>query len=153
MRMATALALALVVSVSGLVGVSSRAYAVNSNISGTACTSYYGSQTGDFEYSGPGILNVAASGTSDYIVCPVVRSPTSSNQVTAYLDGSVPAGSTAFCTLYSFDYTGTFLGSQSSSNNNTFDVLLSVPGSYYGNASVICLLPYQGQIFDIDVVQ
>jgi len=136
-------------------GLCSNAYAVNANHSGTVCKNYNASQVTDIDYLPNGTRNLNAS--ARYVICPITRSPTSTNQVSVYIDGFASSGNTVSCTLYSYDYNGTFLGSQSfpTPRTGTFDQHLAVAGSYWGNASVLCLLPGNagGIIYGVEVVQ
>lgn len=156
MKTALSLGLALTLGTFGSLSLPGNAYAVNANNSGTSCKNYNAAQVADIDYLPSGTRNLNAS--SRYVICPVVRSTTSvSNRVNVYVDGFAAAGRTISCTLYSYDFTGTFLGSQSfpAARTGTFDQYLSVAGSYWGNASVLCLLPASagGVIYDVDVVQ
>jgi hypothetical protein len=103
-----------------------------------------------------GARNLNAS--ARYVICPVVRSPSASNYVlNVYVDGNASVGKTISCTVYSYDYTGAFIGSKSfpTARTGTFDVYLSVPGHYWSTANVLCLLPSSagGVLYDVDVVQ
>lgn len=156
MKTALSLGLALTLGTFGLLSLSSTANAVNANNSGTTCKNYNASQVTDIDYVPSGTRNLNAS--SRYVICPIVRSPTSSSYaVNVYVDGFAAAGRSISCTLYSYDFTGTFLGSQSfpTARTGTFDQYLSVAGHYWSNASVLCLLPGSagGIIYDVDVVQ
>jgi hypothetical protein len=156
MRMATALALTLIVGVSGLVGGSGKAYAVNLNIPGTECRGGTPGDQANIEYGPNNVVNTDQ--VTHYISCPVVRSPTSSNySVSVYVDGWASSGNTIMCVLYSYNFDGTYLGSQSfpSALTGTFDQYLTVPGAFWSSASVVCSLPpgFGGRIYDIDVVQ
>lgn len=155
MKMGTAFAMVLVVGVSGLAGVSSKVYAVDLNIPGSACRNFNAAEATDIDYFGIGVRNVNASTRT--VVCPVVRSPTSNNTVSVYVDGRSSSDTSISCVLSSFDFDDTFLGSQTfpAPRTGTFDQALNVPGSFWSNANVICDLPgrLEGLIYDIDVVQ
>jgi hypothetical protein len=156
MKTALSLGLALTMGTFGLLSLSSNVYAVNANNAGTACKNYNAREVTDIDYLPNGTRNLNAS--ARYVICPIVRSPTSSSYaVNVYVDGFAAAGQTISCTLYSYDYNGTYLGSQSfpTARTGTFDQYLSVPGHYWGTASVLCLLPGSGNgiVYDVDVVQ
>ena len=156
MKTALSLGLALTLGAFSLLSHPGNAYAVNANNSGTSCKNYNAAQVADIDYLASGTRNLNAS--PRYVICPIVRSPTSASYgVNVYVDGFAAAGRTISCTLYSYDYTGNYLGSQSfpAARTGTFDQYLSVAGSYWGNASVLCLLPGSagGLIYDVDVVQ
>ena len=156
MKTALSVGFALTLGTFGLLSLSSNAYAVNANNSGTSCRNYNAAQVADIDYLASGTRNLNAS--SRYVICPIVRSTTSASYaVNVYVDGFAAAGKSISCTLYSYDFTGTFLGSQSfpTARTGTFDQYLSVAGHYWSNASVLCLLPGSagGIIYDVDVVQ
>jgi len=155
MRMGIALAAALVVGILGLAGVSNEAYAVNSNNPGTMCRNFNAGEVTDIDYLLNGVRNLNPSFARN-VICPAVRSPTSTNVVNVFVDGTANSGTTITCTLYSYDFNGTFLGSQSSGPmQGLFDKSLTVPGSFWGTSNVLCLLPTSGLgvIYDVDVVQ
>ena len=156
MKTALSLGLALTLGTFSSMSLPGNAYAVNANNAGTSCRNYNASQVTDIDYLPNGTRNLNAS--SRFVICPIVRSPTSASYaVNVYVDGFAAAGRTISCTLYSYDYTGAFLGSQSfpAARTGTFDQYLSVAGHYWSTASVLCLLPgsASGIIYDVDVVQ
>jgi hypothetical protein len=155
MKSAFVLGFTLAVGALGSLGLSGNAYAVNANHSGTICKNYNAAEATDIDYLPSGTRNLNAN--PRYVICPIVRSPTSTNQVNVYVDGFASAGHTVSCTLYSYDFNGTFLGTQSfpAPRTGVFDQYLSVPGAYWSNASVLCYLPGSatGIIYDVDVVQ
>ena len=134
------------------------AHAVNANHSGTICKNYNASQVGDIDYLPSGTRNLNASARS--IICPIVRAPTSTNSIAVYVDGYHYGTQTTTCTLYSYNYNGTYLGSTSFTQTGTgaFDRYLSLPSAqapYYAAASLLCTIPggANGIIYDIDVIQ
>jgi len=156
MKTALSLGLALTLGTFGLLSLPGNAYAVNANNSGTSCRNYNAAQVADIDYLPSGTRNLNAS--SRFVICPIVRSPTSASYaVNVYVDGFAAAGKSISCTLYSYDFNGTFLGAQSfpAARTGTFDQYLTVAGHYWSNASVLCLLPGSagGIIYDVDVVQ
>jgi hypothetical protein len=156
MKTALSVGLALTLGTFGLLSLPGNAYAVNANNSGTSCRNYNAAQVADIDYLPSGTRNLNAS--SRFVICPIVRSPTSASYaVNVYVDGFAAAGKSISCTLYSYDFTGTFLGAQSfpAARTGTFDQYLTVAGHYWSNASVLCLLPGSagGIIYDVDVVQ
>jgi hypothetical protein len=101
-----------VLGILGSLSLSGNAQALNSNNSGTACRNYNAAQVADIDCVASGARNLNAS--SRYVICPIVRSTTSaSNAVNVYVDGFASSGKTISCPLYSYDYNGAFLGSQS----------------------------------------
>ena len=158
MRIGIALALAAVTGISGLVAVPGTAYAVNSNISGTACRNYNAAEATDIDYLTNSVRNLNAA--PRYVICPIVRSPTASNVVSIRVAGFTAPGTLISCTLTSYAIDGSTLGFQSFTVQNPFinvpfDQPLAAPGAFGGNATLLCLLPGNGGgvIYGIDVVQ
>jgi hypothetical protein len=155
MKPALALSLTVALGALGSIGVPVNAYAVNANHSGTICKNYNAGQVMDIDYLTSGTRNLNVN--SRYIICPIVRSPTSNNRLAVYVDGIHYGTRTTTCTLYSYDYTGAFQGSQSFTftGSGNFDRYLSVPSTYWAAGSVLCNIPGSatGVLRDIDVVQ
>ncbi|HXL82713.1 MAG TPA: hypothetical protein VN989_01145 [Casimicrobiaceae bacterium] len=156
MKSVITLGLALAVGAFGSIGVATTAQATNLNHSGTICKNFNASEVLDIDYLPNGTRNLNVSPRS--VVCPIVRSPTSTNTLTVYVDGKNSGAATTTCTLYSYNYTGAFMGSTSFTAGGTYDRLLSLASPQAPNwaaASLICGLPgsAQGTIYDIDVVQ
>lgn len=155
--MRSALKLSLIVGITSL-GLSINAHAVNANHSGTICKNYNASQVTDIDYLTSGTRNLNASPRA--VICPLVRAPNSTSNVAVYVDGFHSGTQTTTCTLYSYDYNGTYKGSNSftQTSSGSWDRYLSLPagqGPYWGTASVLCTIPgsAHGIIYDIDVVQ
>jgi hypothetical protein len=151
----TALGLSLTAAAFALMGgVPNTAHAVNANHSGTVCKNYNAAEATDIDYLTSGTRNLNAN--TRYVICPLVNSPTGS-AINVYVDGYAASGRTISCTLYSYNYLGSYLGSQSfpSARTGKFDVYLSVPTNYWGGSSVLCALPPSGSgvIYDVDIVQ
>jgi hypothetical protein len=155
MKISLALGLALTLGTSALVGgVPETAHAANANHSGTICKNYDAGEALDIDYLPGGTRNLNAN--SRYVICPLVIAATTNSSTKVHVDGYAVAGQTIYCTLYSYDNQGNFLGSQSSSaQTGTFDVKLKVSTNSSSALSVLCLLPpsAQGVIYDIDVAQ
>lgn len=111
---------------------------------GIACRNYNASQALDIDYFVFGVRNIAAE--PRYIVCPITTHPVTGPSQSFYVDGSNANGVTTTCTLYAFNFTGTFLSSTSfSSNAPTYDYLATLPTvSYWGYTSMLCALPGGG---------
>jgi len=151
------LLLSLVVTI-GLSCLTLTAQATNANHSGTICKNYNASQVTDIDYLASGTRNINASPRS--IICPLVRAPTSTNSAAVYVDGYHSGSQTTTCTLYSYNYNGTYLGSVSftQTGSGAFDRYLSLPAPQaptYATLSVLCTIPGGGAgiIYDIDVIQ
>jgi hypothetical protein len=121
---------------------------------GTICKPYGNSnQSGLYSYIS-GAFNY--SGNSLGVACPVVRTVAApSTGFSVWVDGSAGSG-TASCTMYSYNFTGAYLGSVSFSATGTFDRLLTLPQSQvptYSSQVVYCYLPNSGGVFDVEPVQ
>jgi len=92
------------------------------------------------------------------VVCPVTRVGSTPGGLWVWIDGYAPTGSAVSCMLWSFDYKGLPLASQSFeliSTGAPFDLSLqltsaSVPA--YSSQVVTCQLPEGGAIFDIEPI-
>jgi len=126
-----------------LLGVVSESNAVNINTSGTACKGYGLATTGDFYTYSDGIRNATTSWR--YVICPVARSPLTGTSGGFYVSGANAAGTTTSCTLYSWEYNGTFKAAKSfSSSAARYDNYLSftnVELPYGGFTSLMCYMP------------
>ena len=136
--------------VSALLTAASTAQADNINTSGTACHALDGSQSGSISYGADGVVNTSASAVP--IICPLPRWPLSSGATSGqlYVDGYVYDNASVSCTVYMYDYTAVFLGSQSfqvASTGNAFvafDQGLTFSASLlptWAYAAVFCTLP------------
>jgi hypothetical protein len=90
------------------------------------------------------------------LLCSVPRSPLVSTATLGmfYVDGD--GGGT--CTLYSFDYTGAFLGSSSFTNTQggSYDGLIVMPAAQlpvWAYTSLLCQIPFEGDFRGVTVVQ
>lgn len=122
----------------------------------SVCNPYgYTNQAGFFRGIN-GLFNY--SGSSNSIVCPVVRTiaaPSTGFQV--WVDGTVGGSGTGTCTLYSYDYTGVYKGSVSVTvGPGFFDKLITLPQTAvptFSSQSVLCYLPTSSGIYDVEPVQ
>jgi hypothetical protein len=156
MKISLALGLALPLATFALMGgAPNTAHAANANHSGTICKNYNAAEATDIDYLTNGTRNLNAN--PRFVICPLVVAATTNSSTKVHVDGFAFPGQTIFCTLYSYDNEGHFLGSKSfpSAQTGTFDVKLSVPSNSSSALSVLCELPpsAQGVIYDIDVVQ
>src|SRR5262249_22228009 len=98
----------------------SPAYATNINIGGTECQAGYSSESqDDVDHYVDGVVSLGAVASLPYIVCSLPRSPLATGATSGgfYVDGDNWFGATTTCTVYSYDYTGLFLGSSSASSS------------------------------------
>jgi hypothetical protein len=130
-------------------------YAANINGHGTLCLPYEGrDNAANFIMDAVGLYNRGggvANGVA-FALCPAVRSidTTPRGVVAFYVDGDNFGGGATTCTLYSFDYTGTFLGSvQVQSGARNYDMYLTLPAeqaSFWAYTSVFCEIPSAGRL-------
>jgi hypothetical protein len=128
----------------GLLGFVSESHAVNINTSGTACKGYGSHNSTDFVIFSDGIRN--ATTTPRYVICPVIRSPLSGTAGGGfYVSGANNTGQSTNCTLYSWEYNGTFRGAKSfQSSAPRYDQYLSftnVELSFGAFTSLMCYMP------------
>jgi hypothetical protein len=93
---------------------------------------------------------VVGSPALGWVTCNLPRAPLPTGATSGgfYVDGDNFEGGTAVCTISSFDYTGTFLGSASfSASEEHFDRLLSLPAAqlpFYAYTYLFCGLSSNG---------
>jgi hypothetical protein len=152
MQSTTTLLLSALLGSIGLMGVPTSASATVTTQPGTSCKAY-GNSKGLKNYL-QGINNPTA--TAQGVVCPVTRTalPTGTNWP-VYVDGNFGAG-VGYCTLYSYDFTGGYLGSYTVSGiTGVFDKLLILPATQvtpYSYQSVYCNVPAGGYVYDVEPV-
>jgi hypothetical protein len=122
---------------------------------GAICKPYGDSGTSGLYTSIQGVINYAA-GTMG-VACPVVRTtnPALGTSFSVWVDGNAGSG-TMNCSLYSYNYSGVYLGGVSFVAAGTFTRTLSLPAAQVPNYSsqvVYCNVPRGGALFDIEPVQ
>jgi hypothetical protein len=132
----------------------SAAAAPLTTVNGNTCKPYGNSSTaGLYSYTNS-VYN--GSGAAMYVVCPVVRTvPALSTGYTVWVDGNAASGTTS-CYLYSYNYTGAYLGGVSFSTTGAFDKTLTLPQSQvptYSSQSLLCYVPAGGSMYDVEPVQ
>ena len=130
---------------------------------GSDCKSYGWSSSAGAAINKNAIFNTARE-PSLGVVCPVTRVGPATNGLRVWIDGSAQYGSTVTCTLWSFDYTGLPLASQSFEFTSayhpdgyaeSFDKYLELaPASVpmYSSQVVVCDVPFMGSIYDIEPI-
>lgn len=145
----------LTIATIGLFGIAPNADATNINTHGAACQNYFPSQVGDMDYNPSGLKNVNSAPRS--VVCPISRSPLPSGNASFYVDGSNPSGSSTTCTISSYNFNGTFLGSSTFTDSAAnFDHLVSLPAAQvptFAYVSALCTLPASGMLRGITALQ
>lgn len=118
---------------------------------GSICHNYNKGQANDLDFYTDGIKNASTGYRS--VICPLVVTHTAGQTYgSVYVDFNTP---TAFsCTLYSYSYYDTYLGSKSATTSTgaSFVYLGTVPANTYSNHAVLCTLPpnYAGKIVAIE---
>jgi hypothetical protein len=145
MRLGASFALALLTGMLGLSGLSSKAYALESNISGTYCRNYNAAEALDIDYLTGGVRNLNAN--PRYVICPVVLAPsTPPYTIAVSVQGETFYGATITCTLITYDWNGSYLGSQSfPPQSGSFSQSLSTSGTLESTSSLLCALPGSAQ--------
>lgn len=120
------------------------ATAQNINTHGSACRNYNAGEALDIDYLSYGVRTIASGARS--VICPLPRHPVTGPGQNFYVDGSNASGATTSCTVYAYDYNGTFLSSATFSRSDaTYTNYVSLPSvSYWGYVSVLCTLPASG---------
>jgi len=136
-----------------LIGMQTSAFALTTQHA-TICKPYGNSNTAGLYSYVTGAFNY--SGASMSVACPVVRTTAApASGFSVWVDGTAASG-TISCSLYSYNYNGTFLGSTSFSATGVFDRQLTLPQSQvptYSSQVVYCYVPNSGGIYDIEPVQ
>src|SRR5581483_3986397 len=140
MKFGTSLALALVMGVLSLSGLSTGVYASQVNSQGNMCKNYDAADATFIDYFVYGTRNLAT--VDKAVICPIVRVPTvllsAAYSITVVFDGVDSSGQSHPCTLYSYDTDGTFLGSQGFLLGGS-SIPTSVNATLWSTASVLCI--------------
>jgi hypothetical protein len=125
---------------------------------GSGCKSYGWSSSAEAYPTERGVVALIPP-ESLSVVCPVTRvGPVSSGGLRVWIDGRAPTGSVVTCALWSFNYNGLLLASQSfevtgAGFDAPFDRYLDLAAASvptYSSQVVTCTLPHAGEIFDIE---
>ena len=124
--------------------------AANINTNATECQAQFLPQEVDIVHTEKGISTTSTATSSRWISCSVLRAPlpTGATSGSFYIDGDSRNGAWTVCSLASYDFTGTFLGSVSfSSPGPAVDILLTLPAAqlgYWAYTGITCVLPPNG---------
>jgi len=136
-----------------LIGMQTSAFALTTQHA-TICKPYGNSNTANLYSYVTGVFNY--SGNFMSVACPVIRTIAApSGGFAVWVDGTAASG-TASCTMYSYSFSNTYLGSVSFSATGKFDRLLTLPASQvpaYSSQVVYCYLPANGGLVDVEPVQ
>ena len=133
-----------------MVSVVAPAPAANINTNATECQAQFWPQEADIIHTEKGISTDSTVTSSRWISCSVPRQPLATDATSGsfYVDGDAQNGAWMVCSLASYDYTGTFLGSYSlTSPGPAFDFLITLPTAqlgYWAYTGITCVLPPNG---------
>jgi len=127
------------------------------NTSGTICKNYNAADASYIDYLTTGTRSYRAYSTA--VICPLSRDTINSNGAYAYVDVTHSTNATTSCTLYSYSYLGTYLGSvsQSWTGSGAHEIALGLTGAgksnTYSDYAVLCYLPGNsvGTIMGVDL--
>ena len=123
----------------------SPAHAANINTNAVVCEGTNAADQGALGRGPDGVYNGAAA--IHFALCTVPRSPLPSGATSGsfYVDGDNFNGQSTACILYSYQWTGQFLGSASfTSASSSYDVFLTLTAAQLGTyayTSLLCQLP------------
>jgi hypothetical protein len=151
--------LATLLAGAGLMGLHTGSYAAVSTEPGSICKPYGWSNKAGVYASASGTYNF--SGFPTEFICPVVRaSAVPSTGWGVWLDGYISlAGEKTTCYIYSFNYTGAFIGTSAPftvtapTNNYYWDHFAFMTWEKtpdFSSQSVYCSVPNNGAIVDVE---
>jgi hypothetical protein len=151
MKTSIALGLTLAASLAGVLAPSSNALAMPAVHSGSICQHWNPGEANFPIYYTDGIKN--SSTTAKYVICPLVVEHTpGKTQGSVYVQVNTPVAFS--CTLYSWNWNDTFLGSKAGVTSPASKLLFlgPVPANTFSSHSVLCRLPanYTGKIVGIE---
>jgi hypothetical protein len=132
----------------GIAGVQPQPTYANVNIQGSSCQPFAAGAGGVDIFAAPtGMWFQAPAFAAIAVTCSLPHSPllTASASLRILIDGDNPNSAPTSCTLYSYDWSGTFLGSVTAASSSTFGLFtldLSLPAAqvpYWAYTSVACL--------------
>lgn len=127
----------------GILSISNSALAATVFHHGSICRSLNQSQAKDLVINTEGVRNIATTARS--VICPLVVTHTPGQTTGGVLVDyrtTVPFSTAISCTLYSYEFTGSFMGSTTNTSGfNTYISLLGVPADIFSNYTVLCSLP------------
>jgi hypothetical protein len=152
MKTLNALALFIVTSLAATMTPTSNALAAAVIHSGSVCHNYNKGEANDPDFYVDGTKNSSTSSRS--VICPLTVTHTS-GQTTGTVVVDFNTSTPFSCTLYSYSYSDTYLGSSTvttGSGSSRYVYLGTVPANSLSNHSVLCTLPpnYAGKIVAIE---
>jgi hypothetical protein len=133
----------------GLFGLQGSAMALTT-INGSICKPEFSNAPGLLATIN-GALN--KSGGTMKVFCPIVRTAAApAGGWGVFVDGNAASG-TISCTLSSVNFDNAFKASKTSSAAGTFDMFISLPQDKvptFSHQTLVCFLPNNAQLFDIE---
>ncbi len=143
MKTSIALVMTLAASIVGVFAPSNVAFAATVFHHASICHSLNANQENDLVINTQGVRNKAT--TARMVICPLVVTHTPGQTTGGVLvdyKTTDPFSTSITCTLYSYDYLGSFMGSTTNTSGfNTYISLLGVPVDTFSNHVVLCSLP------------
>jgi hypothetical protein len=143
MKISIALGMTLVANIVGLLVPSNAVLAATVFHHGSICHSLNQSQAKDLVINTEGVRNIATA--TRKVICPLVVTHTPGQTTGGVLVDNrtqVPLSTSISCTLYSYDFVGSFLGSTTNTSGfNSYITLSGVPANIFSNHTVVCSLP------------
>lgn len=151
MKKSIVLGLTLAAALAGVLVPSSNVLAGPAVHSGSICQHWNPGEANFPIYYADGIKN--SSTTAKYVICPLVVTHTAGQTTgSVYVQVNTPVAFS--CTLYSYSWFDTFLGSKSGNTSAASKLLFlgTVPANTFSSHSVLCRLPasYTGKIVGIE---
>lgn len=109
MKSVNMIGMTLGVSLAAALGNAPAVYAAVNNHPGSICQPDIPSQHVNINYESSGVSNNGSTPMS--VICPIVRTSTTSTGATVYVDVNHAVNAKTSCSVSSFDYNGNFLGS------------------------------------------
>ncbi len=144
MKSANMIGMALSVGLIATLGVTPTAYAGVNNHPGSICQPDIPSDSANVNYDISRVTNNGSSPVS--VICPIVRTSTTSTGATVYVDVEHYFNTTTSCSVSSFDYNGNFLGSAVGSFDGAGfkEIAMSLgsgKSSFWSRYTVKCTIP------------
>ncbi|MBL8253984.1 MAG: hypothetical protein JNJ76_10310 [Candidatus Competibacter sp.] len=144
MKSVKMIGMTLGISLAAALGNAPTAYAAVNNHPGSICQPDIPSDSVNVNYDNSKITNNGSSPVS--VICPIIRTSTTSTGATVYVDVEHYFNTTTSCSVSSFDFNGTFLGSAVGSFNGVGfkEIAMSLgsgKSSFWSRYTVKCTIP------------
>jgi hypothetical protein len=155
MKTSINIAMTLATSIAGVLAPANVVLAAPTIHQTSVCHSLDQNQAKDLVINTEGVRNIST--TPRMVICPLVvtHSQTTTGGVLVDYRTPLPFSTSITCTLYSYSYGGSFMGSKTSTSGlslNPFISLIGVPADIFSNHAVVCSLPpnSSGRIIGIE---